>query len=251
MRPVVCSVGTTDPWNAAGLGLDLWALSECGVRAVSVVAGVSAQDGGGVHALEAVAPGLIQAQFSSLAALPIAAYRVGALLSAASVAAVAAAVRLRPAPLVLDPVLAPSGGGAFAGAETIGALVRELMPLATLVTPNLGEAARLSGLEVRSVDEMSAAAIRLAGAGAGAVLVKGGHLAERPVDVLYAGGTVETFVDERLPGALRGTGCLFACAASAELAKGATLRDAVLRARGFVRAKFAHAHELGSMRVAY
>ena len=247
----MCSVGTTDPWNAAGIGLDLWALSECGVRAVSVVAGVSAQDESGVHALAAMAPGLIEAQFSALAALPIAAYRVGALLAAASVAAVAAAVRLRPAPLVLDPVLAPSGGGSFAGSDTIGALVRELIPLATLVTPNLAEGARLTGLEVRSVAEMSVAAARLAAAGAGAVLVKGGHLAERPIDVLYADGAIETLAAERLPGTLRGTGCLLACAAAAELAKGATLRDAVVRARAFVRAKLANAHELGSMRVAY
>jgi hydroxymethylpyrimidine/phosphomethylpyrimidine kinase len=257
VRPVVCSIGTTDPWNAAGLGLDLWALQECGVRAVSVVAAVSAQDAGGLHALGAISPELIAAQFAALDALPIAAYRVGALAGAAAVAAVAAAVRSRPAPLVLDPVLAPSGGGEFAGEATIAALLRELIPQAALVTPNLGEAERLTGLTVATVEEMTAAAARLAGpaaeAGAAgpAVLVKGGHLSGNPADVLWARGSSEAFAGERLPKTLRGTGCLLAAAAAAELAKGATIREAVVRARAFVRAKLESAARLGPMNVAY
>jgi hydroxymethylpyrimidine/phosphomethylpyrimidine kinase len=249
VSPIVCSIGTTDPWNAAGLGLDLWALRECGARAVSVVAAVSAQDADGVHALAPLAPELIAAQFTSLAALPIAAYRVGALAGALAVRAVAAAVRARPAPLVLDPVLAASGGGEFAGEATIGALLTELVPLATLLTPNLSEAARLSGLPVTSLDEMKAAAARLA-AGGPAVLVKGGHLGGAPVDLLWASGA-EAFAGERIPATMRGTGCLLAAAAAAELAKGATIREAVIRARAFVRSKLETAVTLGSMRVAY
>jgi hydroxymethylpyrimidine/phosphomethylpyrimidine kinase len=250
MSPIVCSIGTTDPWNAAGLGLDLWALRECGARAVSVVVAVSAQDAGGVHALAPLAPEMIAAQFASLAALPIAAYRVGALAGAAAVSAVAAAVRSRPAPLVLDPVLAASGGGEFAGEATIAALLAELIPLAALLTPNLSEAARLTGLAVGSLEEMTAAAARLGAAGP-AVLVKGGHLGGAPVDLLWSAGASEAFAGERIPATLRGTGCLLAAAAAAELAKGATIRQAVVRARAFVRAKLEAAVELGPMRVAY
>jgi hydroxymethylpyrimidine/phosphomethylpyrimidine kinase len=250
VRPVVCTIGTTDPWNAAGLGLDLWALRECGARAVSVVAAVSAQDAGGVHELTATAPELIAAQFAALAALPIAAYRVGALAGAPAVAAVAAAVRSRPAPLVLDPVLAASGGGEFAGEATLAALLAELIPLATLLTPNLSEASRLSGLPVTSLDEMKAAAANLAAAGP-AVLVKGGHLGGAPVDLLWTAGAPEAFAGERIPANLRGTGCLLAAAAAAELAKGATIREAVVVARAFVRAKLETAVALGPMRVAY
>jgi hydroxymethylpyrimidine/phosphomethylpyrimidine kinase len=251
VKPVVCSIGTTDPWNAAGLGLDLWALRECGVRAVSVVAAVSAQDADGVHAVAAIAPELILAQFAALAAAPIAAYRVGALVDAAGVAAVAAAVRARPAPLVLDPVLAPSGGGKFAGAATIEALLGELIPLAALVTPNLAEAARLTGRAVvGSVAEMTAAAARL-GAGGAAVLVKGGHLDGAPVDVLWVAGGAETFAGVRVPATLRGTGCLLAAACAAELAQGSTIREAVVAARAFVRAKLDAGVLLGPMRVAY
>lgn len=252
MKPVVCSIGTTDPWNAAGLGLDLWALRECGVRAVSVVAAVSAQDADGVHASAAIAPELILAQFAALAAAPIAAYRVGALVGAAGVAAVAAAVRARPAPLVLDPVLAPSGGGEFAGEATIQALLGDLIPLAALVTPNLAEAARLTGRAVvGSVEEMAAAAERLGAGGGAAVLVKGGHLGGAPADVLWVAGVAETFAGERVPATLRGTGCLLAASCAAELAKGATIRDAVVTARAFVRAKLDAGVSFGPMRVAY
>jgi hydroxymethylpyrimidine/phosphomethylpyrimidine kinase len=250
VSPIVCTIGTTDPWNAAGLGLDLWALRECGVRAVSIVAAVSAQDAGGVHALAPLAPELIAAQFASLAVLPIAAYRVGALAGAPAVRAVAAAVRLRPAPLVLDPVLAASGGGEFAGEPTIAALLAELIPLATLLTPNLSEASRLAGLPVASLEEMKAAAARLAAAGP-AVLVKGGHLDGAPVDLLWASGAAEALAGVRIPATLRGTGCLLAAAAAAELAKGATIRTAVMRARAFVRTKLEAGVMLGPMRVAY
>jgi hydroxymethylpyrimidine/phosphomethylpyrimidine kinase len=249
----VCSIGSTDPWNAAGLGLDVRALAECGVRPLTVVAGVTAQDHGGVLAFEALTPASIAAQFAALRSAAVGAYRVGALLDVASIHAVAAALGARAAglPVVYDPVLAPSGGGTFADGSAQAALLDCLLPQTTLLTPNIGEAERLTGERVTTAADMEAAAHRLRARGAAAVLVKGGHLAGDAVDVLvYSGGTI-VFEAPRLAGTLRGTGCLLACAVAAALAHGESLPDAVARARAFVRTKFASAVSAGGMRLAY
>jgi hydroxymethylpyrimidine/phosphomethylpyrimidine kinase len=250
--PVVCSIGCTDPWNAAGLGLDVRALADCGVRPVSVVAGVSAQDAGGLRAAAAIAPGLIAAQFEALTGAAVAAYRIGALLDPESVAAVARALRGALVPVVYDPVLGPSGGGAFADDATLAAIRERLLPQVTIVTPNLAEAARLTG-EALPADRsaMERAGRDLLDLGAGAALVTGGHLPGDPIDLLVERGGALAFAGTRLAGTLRGTGCLLACALAAELARGATLPAAVERGRAFVRERFSRAQTVGGMRLAY
>jgi hydroxymethylpyrimidine/phosphomethylpyrimidine kinase len=255
MRPevVVCSIGCTDPWNAAGLGLDIRALAARGARPVSVVAGVTAQDSHGVHAAAPVAPELIAAQLAALAGAGIAAYRVGALLDVASVVAVAAALARVTAPVVYDPVLAPSAGGSFAGDATVDAIRTRLLGCVTLVTPNLPEAKRLtgSGEAVSETAAMEAAAVALRSFGAGAALVTGGHLAGDPVDVLADETGVHAYRGSRLPGTLRGTGCLLACAIAVELARAVPLRAAVERGRALVRERFERGTVLDGMRLAY
>ncbi len=256
-EPLVCCIGTTEPWNVAGLGLDVRALAACGARAVSVVAGVSAQDGRGSGAASAVTPELIAAQFLALERAPIAAIRIGALLDAPSVAAVAAALAVRlqasgAVPVVYDPVLASSAGWVFALDATVAALLRELVPLTTVLTPNLAEAARLVGRsEGDATPEIMARwGHALVAAGAASALVTGGHLAD-PVDVLVDAAGEVRYAQPRLPGELRGTGCLLACALAAALGRGESLRVAVETARAFVRARFASAREIGGMRAAY
>lgn len=271
---LVCSVGTTEPWNVAGLGLDLHALAACGARGLSLVAGVSAQDGLGLHAIFPVSAQAVVAQFVALDRAPIAAFRIGALLDAASVAAVAAGLRARIAsgrgvPIVYDPVVASSAGGVFAGAQTLAAIVELLLPLATIVTPNLAEAAALSARvggtpgEVRVPESPQPAEVSaspesqerwgrsLVAGGARNVLVTGGHLPGDPVDVLVTRDGATHFAAPRLPGELRGTGCLLACALAAELGRGVEIAAAVRAARAFVRERFAAAREIGGMRAAY
>jgi hydroxymethylpyrimidine/phosphomethylpyrimidine kinase len=248
--PVICSIGTTDPWNAAGLGLDLRALAALGARGVSVVAAVSAQDEGGLHALHAVPAETIAAQLAALARAPIAAYRIGALPDASSVAVVAAAIAAAGLPAVYDPVFAPSAGGTFSDARTIAAARELLLPRVTLVTPNLSEAATLLARPAAaSVSAMRDAALALRALGPGAALLTGGHLSGDPVDVLADSDGIAEFAAERLPGTMRGTGCLLAVALAVELARGTALRDAVVIARAFVRERFAHAVMLGRMSI--
>jgi len=251
MRVSVVSIGCTDPWNAAGLGLDIRALAASGVRPLSVVAGVTAQDANGVTAASAIAPDVIAAQLASLRDARIGAYRIGALLDRASVDVVANHVRRRNVPVVYDPVFAPSGGGRFASDEVVAAIRSDLVPLVTLVMPNLSEARALTDATVDDRAGMEAAARTLVALGARAALVKGGHLHDRALDVLVDAAGVETFEAPRIAGTLRGTGCLLACGVAAALARGEELRASIAAGRALVRERFIAAESVGAMRVAY
>jgi hydroxymethylpyrimidine/phosphomethylpyrimidine kinase len=249
VTPIVCTVGTTDPWNAAGLGLDVRALAECGVRAVMVVAGVSAQDAAGLAALHAVPAEVIDAQFDALHSLSISAYRIGA-LPAAAIATVAARLGAQRAPIVYDPVLGPSAGGAFVATADLGEVVTGLFGMATIATPNLEEARKLSGLpRVDDENTMREAARKVAEFGAAGVLVTGGRRGDEAFDV-YFDGEFEVFAHPTVARSMRGAGCLLADALAAALARGERTRAAIVTARAFVRRKLESSRDLGSMRVA-
>jgi len=250
--PVVCSIGCSDPWNAAGTGLDIRALAACGARTVSVLAGITAQDREGLHQAAPVAPGLIAAQLRALSEAGIEAYRIGALLDVASVEVVAAHLAETSVPAVYDPVFGASAGGSFAGDAVVAAIRSRLLPRVALVTPNLAEAARLCARPaLTSVDDMEHAARGLLDFGARAALVTGGHLAGDPCDVLVDDQGLRRYEATRLSGELRGTGCLLACGIAAELARGAALREAITAGRNVVRQRFADAVNVGGMRLAY
>jgi len=238
--PVVATVGTTHPLAFAGLGFALLALAADGVRPVCVVTGVSAQDAGRVLARVPLDPAAIRAQFDALREADVRAFHVGALLSADAVRAVAAGLaRYAGVPVVVDPVLAASGGDPLADDATRIALRDTLLPCATLVTPNLDEASRLLVREVRDLDAMRAAATALVGLGAGAALVKGGHLRGDAVDVLAEAGATTEFRSARVTGTLRGTGDLLAVTLAAALARGASVQAAIEPARRRVAAAIA------------
>jgi hydroxymethylpyrimidine kinase/phosphomethylpyrimidine kinase len=248
---VVATVGTTHPLAFAGLTFAMLALAADGVRPVCVVAGVSAQDAAHVHALHAVPVAVIHAQFDALRGAGIAAFHVGALVSADAVRAVADALARYPGiPVVVDPVLAASGGDALADGATAAALRDALFARATLVTPNLDEASALLGRAVTDVAAMRDAAHALVALGAGAALVKGGHLAGNAVDVLANGASVRELRAPRIAHVLRGTGDLLAVTIAAGLARGATLTDAVERARARVRDAIVHGVPFAGARVA-
>ncbi len=249
---LVCSIGCTDPWNAAGLGLDLRACGELETPNVWIVAGVTAQDRDGLHAAAAVAPELIAAQFDALRAADIAAFRVGALLDAATIEVVAARLTAAGAPVVYDPVFAPSAGGTFVDGQLVRTIRERLLPVVDVLTPNMSEAAALCERPVESLGDMEQAARALRALGCRAVLIKGGHRAGDPIDVLADAHGLLHFDDgSRIAGTLRGTGCLLAAALAASLARGVPLRDAVSAARAFVREKIAHARRRAGMHLAY
>lgn len=249
MTPVVAVAGTTHPYHVAGLGLTLRVAPRLGVRAVSVVAGVTAQDAAGVHAAVALPPATIEAQFAALRSAGVAAVHVGALLDAAAVSAVARSLPMLGAiPVVCDPVIAASSGERLADDATVAALRDELFPHCTLVTPNRAEAALLLDAPALANERHEAAARALLAHGARGVLITGGDAPGVPGDVLVTAGGTTAFHAPRIDGALRGTGDLLAFAIAAGLASGAALHPAIDAARAFVRAAIRDGEDVAGMR---
>jgi hydroxymethylpyrimidine/phosphomethylpyrimidine kinase len=252
--PVVATVGTTHPLAFAGLEFAALALADCGVRPVVVVTGVSAQSGVAVLGRQRLDAAMIAQQFDAIRESGVAAFHVGALLSADVVRSVAAGLATFPGiPVVVDPVLAASTGDPLGGTDVLAALREVLLPMATLVTPNLDEAAALANLGVNAVaDEatMAEAGAAMMRAGAGAVLVKGGHLIGDAIDVLVESTGTQTFRSARVAGTMRGTGDLLAASITAELARGTVLAPAVAHARARVADAIAGGVDFAGTRVA-
>jgi hydroxymethylpyrimidine/phosphomethylpyrimidine kinase len=202
-----------------------------------------------VSDVHAVPVDVVRSQIDAVAAdLRPAAVKTGMLATTALVETVAAAIRDHGlAPYVLDPVMVASSGDRLLDRDAEGAFARELFPLAALVTPNLDEAAILTGRPLRSVPDMAEAARALVDMGAGAALVKGGHLAgEQAVDVLWDGARERVWRRPRVQtSSTHGTGCTLSAAVTAGLARGLALERAVEVALDFVARAIASAPALG------
>jgi hydroxymethylpyrimidine/phosphomethylpyrimidine kinase len=252
MNAVVASIGTTHPWNIAGIGLDARVAVDYGVRHVMAVAGVSAQDATRVSAVLPIPGHVLQAQLDALPGAS--AYRIGTLISSENVRVTADFLRpLAALPVVVDPVLGSSTGEAlWTNAAYIDELRERILRLPVIVTPNLAEAALLlRSKPLRDREGMIAAGRGLVQLGARAALIKGGHLPGDPADVLVTASETNVFEDSRLPGEMRGTGCLLAMALACELALGCELRTAVENARAYVRAKIEAGASFGSLQTAF
>ena len=234
-------VAGSDPTGGAGLQADLKTLEWFGVASAAAVSALTVQTATRVRASYPVPAPTLRAQLAAVAAsISPQVVKCGLLASAANVRVVADFVARRRCALVVDPVTAASGGGArLAAAELGDAIVEILFPLASVVTVNLAEASKLCGGEVTDDNAMGDAARTIAALGPRAVVVKGGHLAGPPVDVLYHAGRIRRFPGVRTPGSMHGTGCAFASAVAAGMALGRGLARAVEDAGAHVRALLA------------
>lgn len=221
--PRLLLIGGTDSSCGAGLARDLETAAQVGVGVRMAVTAVTAQDGQGVRAISAVPPKVIGAQIT--AAGDVAAVKIGMVGTTAAIEAITRTLP-RDVPVVVDPVLAASAGGALLQDQTLAALIR-LCARAQLVTPNRPEARTLSGTDNRAEQ----AAFFLS-RGAGAVLIKGGHdSGPEAVDHLYTRQGHRSFHAPRKPGARRGTGCALATAIAGFLGQGHPLDHAIARAK--------------------
>lgn len=235
--PVVVAIGGFDPSCGAGVVADARSIEAMGALPMAVVTAFTIQSGTGLRGYAPVRAGaVVEALDEIWSAVPVAAVKLGQLPTAGVVAALARRFAAAPTvPVVLDPVGRASGGGALVSPAAAAASKRRLLPIAALVTVNLAEAGAIVGRRVASVDAMRRAAAEIEALGSRAVLVKGGHLAGDPVDVLRAGGREKVLRARRLRGSMHGTGCALAAAAAARIACGDSVEDAVAAARGHVR----------------
>jgi len=238
LRPVVLSIAGSDCSGGAGIQADLKTIEALSGYAATVVTAITAQNSLGVHECAAVDASLVDAQLTAVFSdLPVAAVKTGLLGDPAVIGVVARALaRVLPLPFVLDPVLSSGSGQELLSAAAVEALRSELVPLATLLTPNAPEAALLSGCPVRSLAEAELAGRRMLEQGARAVLIKGGHFeVDRGTDLLVAPSLVRafpgTFLADRNP---RGTGCVYASAIATQLARGTNLEDSIAASKAFV-----------------
>lgn len=244
------TIAGSDSGGGAGIQADLKTFTALGVYGTCAITAVTAQNTLGVQAVYPLTAARVRAQLESvLADIGTDAAKTGMLVNAAIIRAVAGCLRRHGVRnLVVDPVLVAKDGRPLLQPRARRALVEELLPLAAVVTPNLPEAEVLTGLNIRSRADMVTAARRLVALGAGAAVVKGGHLAgDAAADALYANGAVEWFAAERVPTRhTHGTGCTFSAAICAGLAGGMPLAAAVAQAKAFITLAIRRAPGLGA-----
>jgi hydroxymethylpyrimidine/phosphomethylpyrimidine kinase len=237
-RGRVLAIGGSDSGGGAGVQADIKTVTALGGHAFSAIVAVTVQNSLGVHSVHAVPPDVVEAQIRAvLDDLGADAIKTGMLGGSAVVEAVAGAALERPSiPLVVDPVLISTSGARLLAEDALDALRSGLIPRASLVTPNAPEAEVLAEVEVTDIDGQRRAAEVLLNAGAGAVLVKGGHVAgEKVVDLLATRAGETLFERERIETRhTHGTGCTLASACAAGLAQGLGMDEAVGRAIAYV-----------------
>ena len=237
MQPIALTVAGSDPSGGAGLQADLKVFHACDVYGAAVVAAITVQNTRGVYAVVPIDPELVEQQLAAvLDDLAVSAAKTGMLADPLTVAIVARRFAALPAiALVVDPVVCSGGGVTLAVGDVLLAIRTVLLPVATVITPNLDEAMALTGRPVTDVASMRDAARALVDAGARAVLITGGHLPDRPVDVLGLDGTLHELEGTRIPiERSHGTGCTLTAAITAHLAHGHTLADAIVRSKEYV-----------------
>ncbi|TAK72584.1 MAG: bifunctional hydroxymethylpyrimidine kinase/phosphomethylpyrimidine kinase [Dehalococcoidia bacterium] len=244
------TIAGSDSGGGAGIQADLKTFAAYGVYGASAVTAVTAQNTLGVGDWLAMPPELVAAQIDAvLSDIGATAVKTGMLTNAAVVSAVAEALRRHDAaPIVVDPVIVSSSGARLLDDGGVAALIRELLPLAHVVTPNLPEAEALTGASIRSWDDAKDAARRLVGMGARAAVITGGHFEDpaNATDLYCDGEAFRDFTAVRIDTTnTHGTGCTFSAAIAAGLAKGMQLVDAVALAKSYVTLAMQHAYPVG------
>lgn len=250
MRPQVLTIAGSDSGGGAGIQADLKTFQELEVFGTSVLTAVTAQNTRGVHGVEAVSPELITQQLDAIGSdFSIAACKTGMLFDAARIEAVATGVKRHVFNrLVVDPVMIAKGGAPLLQDTAVDALKTSLLPLSTVVTPNVPEAEVLTGLTIRSFNDRLEAARRMLAYGVRAVILKGGHLeGETAEDLIMMESEVFLLSAPRIQTSdTHGTGCTFSAALTAELAKGRSIMEAAVTAKRFIQSAITHGLEIGA-----
>ena len=237
--PIALTIAGSDSGGGAGIQADLKTFAALGVHGASAITCVTAQNPKGVIGIQACRPMIVRRQLEAVwAELPPGAVKTGMLYSREIISTVASFLKRSGCrSLVVDPVMTATSGKQLLQTNAMRALIKELLPMARLVTPNLDEAAVLVGGKVRTVDEMRAAAWEIHRRFGCAALVKGGHLKEgrAAADVFFDGEEELILTAPRVKGIrTHGTGCAYSAAVTAGLARGMDLSASVVQAKEFI-----------------
>ncbi|HEX4427436.1 MAG TPA: bifunctional hydroxymethylpyrimidine kinase/phosphomethylpyrimidine kinase [Terriglobales bacterium] len=245
--PVVLTIAGFDPSSGAGVTADIKTIAAHGCYGVACITALTVQSTAGVWRIDPVSPKLVTETLEELAQdVEIASVHVGMLGSKAVVEAVSSFLATQKLPnIVVDPVIRSSSGAELLSEAGIRGLVKNLLPLATVVTPNIDEAALLTGLNVSNLDQMREAATKFHELNASGVVITGGHL-EEAVDLLSLAGNEEVFrAPKQKSKSTHGTGCAFATSIACHLALGKDLTESVRLAKSYVTAAIRNAFPLG------
>lgn len=247
--PRCLTIAGSDSGGGAGIQADLKTFAALGVYGMSALTAITAQNTLGVQGVYELPADFVGLQIDSVVTdIGVDAVKTGMLANAEIIAVVAAKVREHRLPnLVVDPVMVAKSGDPLLRADARDALIGLLLPLAIVVTPNLHEARVLTGMEVETVEDMERAAVAIHQMGPRYVVVKGGHrTAEDSIDVLYDGERFTHFPSPRVETKnTHGTGCTFASAIAAGLAKGLDVVEAVRQAKEYITLALRYALDLG------
>lgn len=248
MIPRALTIAGSDSGGGAGIQADLKTFSAFQVYGMSVLTAVTAQNTVRVHGIEYVSPRLVGLQFEAVMTdIGVDGLKTGMLGSTAIIQEVAAKLRDNAiATIVVDPVMVSTGGDALIEEQGAQSIKEDLIPLSSLVTPNIAEAEILSGVKIRGIEDMKRAAFEIHRSGCGAVLVKGGHLTGEAVDILFDGDHFSRFSAPRIETSnTHGTGCTYSAAVLACLLLGNPLNEAVRVAKMYVTAAIRQGLPLG------
>jgi hydroxymethylpyrimidine/phosphomethylpyrimidine kinase len=245
----VLTIAGSDSGGGAGIQGDIKAMSANGVFALSVITAITAQNTEEVTDLFELPVSIIAAQLDAVFDdFEISAVKTGMLSSAGIISTVVSLLKPQQvSQLVVDPVMISKSGQALLKPDAIEALTKDLFPLALLVTPNIHEAQQLSGIEIKDLADARRAAKVIAQFGCRNVVIKGGHLiAERGTDLLYDGRFFQIYQGEFIDTPhTHGTGCTFASAIAAQLARGKSVPDAIQAAKTYVTEAIRHSLAIG------
>ena len=242
------TIAGSDSGGGAGIQADLKTFSALGVFGMSAITAITAQNTLGVTAVHEIPPEIVAAQIDAVVTdIGVDAAKTGMISNTEIIRVVAAKVREHGiSTLVVDPVMVATSGDRLLREDAVEALRTDLLPLATVVTPNLPEAEVLIGREIGGLDAMREAARAIVGLGVRSVIVKGGHLTGDAVDVFYDGSTFTELPARRIETtSTHGTGCTLASAIAALLARGESLDAAISGAKAYVTEAIERAYPIG------
>ena len=244
----VLTIAGSDCSGGAGVQADLKTFSAHGVFGMSVIVSVVAENTSRVIAIQDITPDMIGKQIDAVFEdIEVDAVKIGMLSSPECMKAVAAKLQeYKPQNIVVDPVMYAKNGCPLMEPTAVDTLIKTIIPLADVLTPNIPEAEKIAGMQISTVDDMEIAAQRIHAMGCKAVVVKGGHAVGNALDVLYDGSRIYHFETARIDTKnTHGTGCTFSSAVASHLAKGASIEKAAELAKAYVTTAIKHSLAIG------